>query len=137
MASVSEPKESQRQGLRKVFSAALFSVQGLQAAFKLEEAFRQEVIASIVMITIAVILPVSLTSKALLIGSILIILIAELLNSGLEWTVDYISSRRHPYAKRAKDMGSAAVFLCLINCAVVWCLVIIENWDVIRSHWTF
>ena len=137
MASVSESKQSQRQGLRKVFSAAIFSVQGLRAAFKLEEAFRQEVIVSIAMVVIAVILPVSLTSKALLIGSIFIILIVELLNSGLEWTVDYISSRRHPYAKRAKDMGSAAVFLSLINCAAVWCLVIVENWDVIRHHWSF
>lgn len=137
MASVSKPKQSRRQGLKKFFSAAFFSVQGLRAAFKLEEAFRQEVIVSIVMIAIAGILPVSLTSKALLIGCVLIVLIAELLNSSLEWTVDYISERRHPYAKRAKDMGSAAVFLTLINCGVVWCLVIIENWDVIRSHWSF
>lgn len=94
MASVNEPNQSRRQGLRKVFPVAFFSVWGLRAAFKLEETFRQEVIVSIVMIAIVAILPVRLTSKALLIGCIFIVLVAELLNPGLEWAVDYISERR-------------------------------------------
>lgn len=127
------PKVS-KTGLTRIRNAFFYSLEGLGAAIKLEAAFRQEVILATLLIPLAVILPVSLTQKALLIGSILIVLITELLNSAIEWVVDYVSTSRHPFAKRAKDMGSAAVLLALVNGGVIWGLVVTENWERL-SEW--
>ncbi len=120
MASNNESKRQPRKGLERILFATVFSIDGIRSAFKLEEAFRQEVYRALVLTVVAVILPVGLTAKAILLGSVFLVLIVELLNSGLETTIDYISSEEHPYAKRVKDMGSAAVLLSLVNlCAHV------------------
>jgi len=110
-----------------VLNACVYSVHGLESAFRHEEAFRQEVWLAIVLIPIALVLNIGGTGKALMIASVLLVLIVELLNSAIEAAVDRISLDQHRLAKRAKDIGSAAVFLSLVNVAAVWALVLAEN----------
>lgn len=119
------------QGIRRVINAAGYSIEGMASAFKREAAFRQEVILSAILIPVAAILPVGIVGAALMISSVLLVLIVELLNSAVEWVVDYISLDLHPFAKRAKDMGSAAVFLALTNVALIWTGFIVSNWSAI------
>ena len=102
----------------------MYSLQGIRAAFRHEDAFRQEIALAVVLIPIALLVERSGIGRALLIGSILLVLIVELLNSALEATVDRISLEHHSLAKRAKDCGSAAVFVSLINVIVIWILVL-------------
>jgi diacylglycerol kinase (ATP) len=116
-----------KTGVQRVLNACVYSVHGLESAFRHEEAFRQEVWLAIVLIPIALALNIGGTGKALMIGSVLLVLIVELLNSAIEAAVDRISLDQHRLAKRAKDIGSAAVFLSLVNVAVVWGLVLAEN----------
>ncbi|MFT5448390.1 MAG: diacylglycerol kinase (ATP) [Gammaproteobacteria bacterium] len=113
-------------GLLRVRRAFFFSVDGLRAAWTGEAAFRQEVALAIIALPIAALLPATATQKALLVACIMLVLIVELLNSAVEACVDHISLELHPLAKRAKDVGSAAVLLTLVNLAVVWCLVLYE-----------
>jgi diacylglycerol kinase (ATP) len=114
-----------KTGLRRLFNALLYSVEGLKAAYKHEDAFRQETLLALLLIPAALFMPASGTGKALMIGSVLLVLIVELLNSAVEAAVDRISLDHHRLAKRAKDIGSAAVLLSLINVAVVWSLVLL------------
>jgi len=116
------------EGMKRVWNAFFHSLNGLGSTLKHEAAFRQEMVLALVLIPIAVFLPVGLVGKALMIGAVFAVLIVELLNSAVEWTIDYISTERHPFARRAKDMGSAAVLLSLLNCALIWMLVIGYNW---------
>ena len=111
-------------GIKRLWNALQYSLAGFTAACKNEEAFRQEVLLSLIMIPIAAVLPASTIGKALMIASVFLVLIVELLNSAIESTVDRISLENHELAKRAKDMGSAAVMLSLVNLATVWLLVI-------------
>ncbi len=113
------------KGVARLLNALSYTLAGLRAAARHEDAFRQELGLAAVLIPVAILLPVSLIAKALLIGSIMFVLIVELLNSAVEATVDRISLELHPLAKRAKDMGSAAVFLSLANLALVWLLVLL------------
>ena len=113
-----------KTGLTRVFNAFLYSVEGLKAAYRHEDAFRQEVLLALVLIPAALFMPASATGKALMIGSVLLVLIVELLNSAVEAAVDRISLDHHRLAKRAKDIGSAAVMLSLANVGVVWGLVL-------------
>jgi diacylglycerol kinase (ATP) len=113
-----------KTGLRRILNALGYSFDGIVAAFKHEDAFRQEVIVAIVLIPLALVIPAPKVGKALMIASVLLVLIVELLNSALEAAVDRISLENHRLAKRAKDIGSAAVFLSLVNVAVVWLLVL-------------
>lgn len=100
---------------------------GLRAAYRHESAFRQE-LALAVMLTVAIIaLPFTLTQRAILLVTVVIVLIAELLNSAIEAVVDRISLEDHQLAKRAKDLGSAAVFVSLMLCLIVWILVLLER----------
>jgi diacylglycerol kinase (ATP) len=108
------------------FKAAGYSTDGIKAGWKCEMAFRMECAAAVLLTPLALFLPVSLLFKALIISSMLLVLVTELLNSALEWIVDYISTDRHPLAKRAKDMGSAAVFFALVNSGVLWAAALIE-----------
>jgi diacylglycerol kinase (ATP) len=110
--------------LRRVWNALRYSVAGFRAAFRHEDAFRQEVLLAAILIPLALFLHVSAIGKALMIGSILLVLMVELLNSAVEATVDRIALVDHPLAKRAKDMGSAAVFISLVNVVAVWGLVL-------------
>src|SRR5262245_22575316 len=114
-------------GLRRVWNAIGYSVHGFMSAFRHEEAFRQEVLLAMVLIPVALVLDVGGAGKALMVGSVLLVLIVELLNSAVEAAVDRISLDRHNLAKRAKDIGSAAVFLSLINVAAVWALVLFSR----------
>ena len=89
-----------------------------------EAAFRQEVVLAVLLIPAALVLPASGLGKALMIAAVMLVLIVELINSAVEATIDRISLERHPLAKRAKDLGSAAVFISLLNVPVVWLLVL-------------
>ena len=111
-------------GVARIWNAFLYSLQGLSAAFKHETAFRQEVLLAVILIPAALLLPASGAGKALMLASVLLVLIVELINSAVEAVVDRISLEHHPLAKRAKDFGSAAVFLSLINVPLVWALVL-------------
>ena len=113
-----------RAGVRRVWNALLVSMEGLAAACRHEQAFRLEVLLAIVLVPAALLLPASGTGKAVMIASVLLVLIVELVNSAVEAAVDRISLERHALAKRAKDIGSAAVFVSLVNVPVVWLLVL-------------
>ncbi|MFA7269085.1 MAG: diacylglycerol kinase [Sterolibacterium sp.] len=112
-------------GWRRIWNAFHYSLAGLRAAFRHEDAFRQEALLAVVLIPAAVFLPVSSTHKAMMIASLLLVLIAELLNSAIEATVDRVSLDDHRLSKRAKDIGSAAVLIALINVVVVWGLAFV------------
>ena len=111
-------------GLLHAWRATGIALQGLRAAWRHEDAFRQEVLIAAIAIPVALLLPVSALGKALMISSILLVLIVELLNSALESAVDHTSLEQHPLAKRAKDIASAAVFLSIVNALAMWGLVI-------------
>ena len=113
-----------KTGLRRIWNALFYSFDGLKAAYRHEDAFRQEVWLALVLIPLALFLPASGTGKALMIASVLVVLVVELLNSAVEATVDRVSLEQHRLAKRAKDIGSAAVLFSLINVVVVWMLVL-------------
>ncbi|MDX8378841.1 MAG: diacylglycerol kinase [Gallionella sp.] len=113
-----------KTGLRRLLNALGYSIAGFRSAYKHEDAFRQEVLLATILIPTAFWLPVDLIGKALMIGSVLLVIIVELLNSAIEATVDRISLDKHDLAKRAKDIGSSAVLLSLINVFVIWALVL-------------
>jgi diacylglycerol kinase (ATP) len=113
-----------RTGLTRVWNALFYSLAGLSAAYRHEDAFRQEVLLALILIPATFFLPVSGIGRALMIASVLLTLIVELLNSAVEATVDRISLENHRLAKRAKDIGSAAVLISLLNVVAVWLLVL-------------
>jgi diacylglycerol kinase (ATP) len=113
-----------KTGLTRLINALRYSLDGLAAAYRHEDAFRQEVWLAAVLIPLALFLPASGAGHALMIGSVLLVLIVELLNSAIEAAVDRVSLERHRLAKRAKDIGSAAVLLALINVIVTWGLAL-------------
>ena len=114
-----------KTGLRRLMNAFGYSLEGFKAAFKHEDAFRQEVFLAIVLIPLALYLEPEPLHRVLMIGSILLVMIVELMNSAVEAVVDRVSLERHELAKRAKDIGSAAVFVALTNLAVVWGLILL------------
>jgi diacylglycerol kinase (ATP) len=125
---VGPPAESPhkgRTGLRRIWNALHYSMAGLRAAWRHEDAFRQEVLLAALLVPAALFLPASGTGRALMIGSVLLVLIVELLNSAVEATVDRVSLDDHALAKRAKDIGSAAVLIALANVPVTWALVLV------------
>jgi diacylglycerol kinase (ATP) len=115
-----------KTGIKRLANAFTYSVAGTLAAFKHEDAFRQEVILSIFLIPLAIYFGQTAIEQALMIASILLIIIVELLNSSVEATVDRISVKRHKLSKRAKDIGSAAVFFSLVNAALIWFLILVK-----------
>ena len=114
-----------KTGLARVRNAFFHSLDGLRAAFRHEDAFRQEVFLAVLLIPAALFTPATGTGKALMIASVLLVLMVELLNSAIEAAVDRISLEHHALAKRAKDIGSAAVMLALVNVPVVWGLILL------------
>jgi len=116
-----------KTGLVRLWNAFGYSLAGFRAAYKHEDAFRQEVLLTAILIPLALWLPVAYLGKALMIGSVLLVMIVELLNSAVEATVDRISLENHDLAKRAKDIGSSAVLVSLINVVVVWGLVFMAS----------
>jgi diacylglycerol kinase (ATP) len=115
-----------KTGLRRVWNALFYSIDGFAAAFKHEDAFRQESILAALLIPAALWLGDSGVERALMIGSVVLVLIVELINSAIEATVDRISLENHALAKRAKDIASASVLLSLVNVMVVWGLVLAD-----------
>lgn len=109
-----------RTGLDRIVHAAGYSLDGMTAAYRNESAFRQESWLAVVLIPLAFWLGQGWVEVALLAGSVLLVLVVELLNSAVEATVDRISFELHDLAKRAKDFGSAAVFISLALCGAVW-----------------
>jgi diacylglycerol kinase (ATP) len=115
-------------GLRRMVNALSYSLSGLQLAWQDEAAFRQEVILAIVLVLVAFMMPVDLTQRVLLVASVMLVLVVEMINSAIEATVDRISLDIHPLAKRAKDMGSAAVMLTLTNAILTWTMILWSLW---------
>ena len=114
-------------GLRRLISATRNSIAGLAEAMRCEDAFRQELIMATVLLPLAFVLGRTGVERALLAGSVLLVLTVELLNSAVEATVDRISFENHRLAKRAKDIGSAAVLLALVTATVIWLLVVMDR----------
>ena len=115
-----------KTGLRRLMNAFGYSIAGTLAAFKHEDAFRQEVVLAVVLTPVALYFGDTAIHQALMISSLLFIIVVELLNSSIEATVDRISVKHHKLAKRAKDIGSAAVFFSLINAAIIWFLILVK-----------
>ncbi|ATE59860.1 diacylglycerol kinase [Thauera sinica] len=113
-----------KTGLRRLWNAFHYSLEGLRAAWRHEDAFRQELRLALILVPAALWLGESGVAKAVLVGSLALVLLAELLNSAVEATVDRISLENHRLAKRAKDIGSAAVLVSLCNVVLVWGLVL-------------
>ena len=112
-------------GIKRILNAFVFSWQGFKAAFKYEEAFRQETFVLLIAVPLALWLDSTGLEKALLIGSVLILMIVELLNSAVEAVVDRAGSEWNELAWRAKDMGSAAVLLAMINAILMWGFILV------------
>jgi diacylglycerol kinase (ATP) len=123
-----EPQKKSPQGFQRLINATGYSIQGVKAAWRNEAAFRQESIAVLILLPVALWLGTSLTQRAVLIFSLLLIPIVELLNSAIETTIDRIGLERHTLSGQAKNMGSAAVMLSLIATAAVWALIGWERW---------
>ena len=115
-----------KTGLKRAWNALFYSLAGLRAAILHEDAFRQEALLAIILIPTALFSHVSALGKALMIASVLLVLIVELLNSAVEAAVDHTSLDQHKLAKRAKDIGSAAVLLSLLNVVSVWLLILLS-----------
>ena len=127
MAARGETPETKKRTFRNFIASVRYSIEGFSAALKHEPSFREDLIFAILLVPLAIILPVNAVSTALMIASLILILIVELLNSAIEWIIDYLRPEVHPLAKRIKDMASAAVFLSYINCIVVWAIMLWPN----------
>jgi len=114
-------------GLRRIINATFFSMAGFRAAWRDEAAFRQELLLCVVLVPTAFWLGRTAVERSLLVGSCLIVLIVELLNTGIENVVDRFGEERHRLSGQAKDMGSAAVFVSLMLTLVVWSLIAWER----------
>lgn len=120
-------------GLRRVVNATFYSFAGLRSAWRDEAAFRQECLLCVVLIPAAFWLGRTAVERALLLGTCLLVLVVELLNSGLEAIVDRVGREHHALSGQAKDMGSAAVFLSLLLTLAVWILIAWERFGGIVS----
>jgi len=115
-----------KTGLRRLLNAFGYSLAGIKAAYQNEDAFRQEVLMALVLIPLAFYLGESRLETAFMVACVLLVIIVELINSSIEATVDRISLENHLLAKRAKDIGSAAVMLSLFNLVIVWGLIVLR-----------
>jgi diacylglycerol kinase (ATP) len=116
-----------KRGARRLLNALIYSKDGLRAAWAGEDAFRQEVVIAAVLVPIACLLPVSPVERVLLIGSVVLVLIVELLNTAVEAAIDRQSYEINPLAKQAKDFGSAAVLLSLLLTAGTWATLLLPR----------
>nr|WP_315226484.1 diacylglycerol kinase [uncultured Albidiferax sp.] len=118
--------QKSRKGLNRLWHAAGYSLAGLRAGWN-EAAFRQEAIAAMVLVPLAAWLAQTWVEFALLAGSVVLLMVVELLNTGIEAAIDRIGPEWHPLSKRAKDMGSAAVLLTVLMAATVWILALVQR----------
>jgi diacylglycerol kinase (ATP) len=116
-----------KTGVQRLINATRYSLEGLAAAARHEDAFRQELILAAILVPLGIWLGNDGVERALMVGSVLLVLVVELLNSAVEATVDRVSLEDHQLAKRAKDIGSAAVMVSLANVAAVWLLVLLPR----------
>ena len=112
-----------KSGITRVFSALLYSMDGLRTAWRYEHAFRQELMVVVPGVVVALLIPVTTLERVVLITVLLLVLIVELLNSAIEAVVDRVSLERNPLSKNAKDLGSAAVMISMLLAAVTWSLI--------------
>ena len=119
-----ENRHKGKTGLRRLINATRYSIAGLAEAARHEPAFRQELVLAAVLVPLGLVLGASGVERALLAGSVLLVLVVELVNSAVEAAVDRVSLEDHSLAKRAKDLGSAAVMVALVLCTAVWLLVL-------------
>ncbi len=120
MNDISSDKDVKIGVVLKLWKSFVYSINGLRSTWSTEQAFRLEVFAALILVPIAVILPVSLLTKLILLGSLFALLIVELLNSAIEAVVDLVTEEYHPLAEKAKDAASAAILLSLIFLSVLW-----------------
>lgn len=111
----------------RLFNALRYSKQGFIAAWRTEQAFRQELILACVMLPVAILLPLDWMEKLLMVIAVINVLTVEILNSALEAVVDRFGEELHPLSGKAKDLGSAAVFLALLICAIVWITILVHR----------
>jgi diacylglycerol kinase (ATP) len=116
-----------KSGLKRIFSAFFYSIDGFKAAWRHEHAFRQELVLLVIGAAVALALPLSALQRLLLIGVLVLVLVVELLNSAIEAVVDRISLERDPLSKNAKDFGSAAVLLSFGLAVAAWCVVLFDR----------
>lgn len=116
-----------KTGLQRLINATRYSFEGFAAAARHEDAFRQELLLAAVLVPLGLWLGNGGVERALLVGSVLLVLVVELLNSAIEATVDRVSLEDHRLAKRAKDLGSAAVMMSLATVGAVWLLVLLPR----------
>ncbi|KUI97561.1 diacylglycerol kinase [Vibrio sp. MEBiC08052] len=117
--------KASHQGLKRVYFATIYSMKGLRAVWLHEAAFRQEVMASMPLVMLTFWLNVTSSEQMLMIASLILILIAELFNSAVEAVVDRISDEFHELSGRAKDIGSAAVFITILLTAFIWTWILV------------
>ena len=123
-----EPQVSEfksKSGVKRLFAAFFYSIEGFRTAWRGEHAFRQELLLVIPCVIVALLLPVSPLKKLALIAVLVLVLVVELLNSAIEAVVDRVSFERHPLSKNAKDLGSAAVFLTFSLAAATWAVIVV------------
>lgn len=116
--------EKKPTGLPRLIKAFGYSYDGLKAAYASEAAFRQELVLLAVGIPAACLLDVSAIARAVMIGSLLLILLVEIINTAIEATIERISADQHPLSKKAKDLGSAAVLISLVHAAAIWIIIL-------------
>ena len=114
---------NQKKGIRRIYNAALYSLAGIRATFRTEAAFRQELLLCLFLVPLAFWVGTTAVERALLIASCLLVLITELLNSAIEAVVDRIGAEHNELSGKAKDIGSAAVFISLWTAGIVWALI--------------
>jgi diacylglycerol kinase (ATP) len=122
---VTEPESPYKSlgGPGRIWNALRYSMRGLAHAVRVESAFRQELIGAAILLPLALLLALPALETVALIGSVMLVLIVELVNSSIEAAIDRISFDHHRLSGRAKDLGSAAVFLALLWCLMTWVLV--------------
>ena len=121
---MSEQVPERKTGLQRVLRACLYTRDGLVSTFRSEAAFRQELALAVILIPLAIYFGPDKASRAIMVGSVMLVLIIEILNSAIEAVVNRFGPEWNAYSKAAKDGGSAAVFIALVNVAIVWALCI-------------
>nr|WP_322033339.1 diacylglycerol kinase [Paraburkholderia sp. J76] len=122
------------RGVTRAWKALTYSIKGFRAAIREESAFRQELTLAAILVPIGVFIPVEPVERVLLLGSIILVLIVELLNSSIENAVDRIGLERNELSGRAKDLGSAAVTLALLLCVMTWGLILVPRFGPLLLH---
>lgn len=120
-------KKRTKKGLPRILNAFKFSYDGFVATFKSEEAFRQDIIICMILAPIAIFLPITLIEKLFLFSTLFLIVMAELINTAIEMTIDRISEELHPLSKIAKDIGSCIVLVSFMYLILVWTLILYSN----------